>query len=189
MSRKPAATRAKAATPPSGGDGPRGRKPTRAEAAAAAAHLAQEEARRALPRESRLSKTLKEDLDAYVARAQEAVSRGEHPRLDVEALSPHWRERFSEEELNAVVIPKRTLARRMRAGEPLTTEETDRALRLARIATQADRVFGDREKSARWLRKPNRAAGQQAPIVLLETETGAKLVEDLLVRIEYGMIG
>ena len=53
----------------------------------------------------------------------------------------------------------------------------------------ADRVFGDPQKAARWLRKPNRAAGQQAPIVLLETETGAKIVEDLLVRIEYGMVG
>ena len=91
--------------------------------------------------------------------------------------------------MNAVVIPRRTLARRVRTGEPLTAEETDRALRLARIATHADRVFGDRDKAARWLRKPNRAAGQQAPIALLETETGAKLVEDLLVRIEYGVIG
>lgn len=117
------------------------------------------------------------------------MANGEHPRLEVTVFRPQWGRRFSEDELDAVVIARRTLARRARSGEPLTTEETDRALRLARIAVDADRVFGSEDKASRWLRKPNRAAGDQAPIGLLETETGTKIVEDLLLRIEHGIIG
>src|SRR5882757_6902955 len=79
------------------------------------------------------------------------------PRVKPAALTGLARHGYSEEEIFALVVPKRTLARRKAADEPLTVEETDKALRLARIAVQAERVFGAPEKAHRWLREPKRA--------------------------------
>ena len=114
-------------------------------------------------------------FDAPSARAKPAV---------LTDLSRHG---YSEEEIFALVVPKRTLARRKAANERLTVEETDKALRLARIATQAERVFGEAEKAHRWLREPKRALQGETPVAYLATEAGARVVEEMLYRIEYGM--
>lgn len=98
-----------------------------------------------------------------------------------------WSNRFSADEIDELVIPKRTLARRRAGREKLTIEETDKALRLARIAVEADRVFGHPEKSSRWLRKPSAALGGHTPLSLLKSETGARAVDDLLGQIDHGM--
>jgi putative toxin-antitoxin system antitoxin component (TIGR02293 family) len=102
----------------------------------------------------------------------------------VNALSRHG---YSEDEIFALVVPKRTLARRKAANEPLTVEETDKALRLERIAVQAERVFGAPEKAQRWLREPKRALQGETPVAYLASEAGARVVEEMLYRIEYGM--
>lgn len=112
--------------------------------------------------------------------------RGEKPRL-APAYLQSLAERFTREEIEAVVVPKRTWARRIAKAEPLTADETDKALRLTRIGEQADRVFGDPEKAKRWLRKPSPALAGQTPIALLKTETGAQAVGELLGQIAHGM--
>jgi len=94
---------------------------------------------------------------------------------------------FSSEELYRLVAPRRTLARRKEYGEPLSVAESDRALRLERIAGHADRVFGSHERAQRWLRSEIIALNGARPIDLLETETGANVVFEELVRIDYGM--
>ncbi len=108
-------------------------------------------------------------------------------------LSPRelglWAARFTAEELDELVIPKRTLARRRAQNEALTVEETDKALRLARICTEADRVFGDPRKSSRWLRKQSPALSGNTPLALLKSEAGARAVDDLLGQIDHGMFG
>lgn len=98
-----------------------------------------------------------------------------------------WAGRFTAEEIDELVIPKRTLARRRAQNEALTVEETDKALRLARISAEADRVFGDPEKSSRWLRKKSAALSGNTPLALLRSETGARAVDDLLGQIDHGM--
>lgn len=95
---------------------------------------------------------------------------------------------YTEEEIYTLVVPKRTLARRKDEKEPLTTEETDKALRLARIAKLAEEVFGDAEKAARWLRKPKRTLEGETPLAFLASETGARTVEEMLTRIDSGII-
>ena len=102
----------------------------------------------------------------------------------LEALARHG---YSDEEIFALVVPKRTLARRRASDELLTVEETDKALRLERIAVQADRVFGNRDKAHRWLRKPKRALSGKTPLDYLASEAGARKVEGMLTRIEHGM--
>jgi len=99
-------------------------------------------------------------------------------------LSEHG---YSDDEIFALVVPKRTLARRKAAKEPLTVEETDKLLRLQRIAEQARRVFGAPEKAWRWLREPKRALHGETPVSHLASEAGARDVEEMLGRIEHGM--
>ncbi len=103
------------------------------------------------------------------------------------ALTDLTRHGYSDEEIWTLVVPKRTLARRVAADEPLTVEETDKALRLERIATLADRVFGDPAKAHRWLRKPKHLLGGRTPVDFLASESGARQVEQMLYRIEHGM--
>jgi len=79
------------------------------------------------------------------------------------------------------------LARRKQAGGSLSPEESDRAVRLARLTALAERIFGDEEKAYRWLRKPSPMLEGSPPIALMQTETGGQLVEQALYRIEYGM--
>jgi putative toxin-antitoxin system antitoxin component (TIGR02293 family) len=108
-------------------------------------------------------------------------------RLSPDELSELARHGYSEAEIFALVVPKRTLARRRARNEPLTVEESDKALRLKRVAVQAEKVFGDPEKAHRWLRKPKRALQGQTPVEFLATEAGARTVEEMLHRIDHGM--
>src|ERR1700704_6603343 len=108
-------------------------------------------------------------------------------RLDAKALADLSRHGYSEDEVFALVVPKRTLARRRAANERLTLEETDKALRLARIAVQAERVFGAPEKAHRWLRKAKRELQGETPLAYLASEAGARVVEEMLFRIEHGL--
>src|ERR1044072_2608852 len=108
-------------------------------------------------------------------------------RVAPRTLSDLSRHGYSEDEIFALVVPKRTLARRMAANEPLTIEETDKALRLERIAVQAERVFGDADKAHRWLRKAKRELKGETPLAYLISEAGARMVEEMLLRSEHGM--
>ena len=108
-------------------------------------------------------------------------------RVAPAALGDLARHGYSEEEIFALVVPKRTLARRKAANEPLTVEETDKALRLERIAMQAERVFGDADKAHRWLRKAKRELKGETPLAYLASEAGARVVEEMLFRIEHGI--
>ena len=112
-----------------------------------------------------------------------------HPaiRATPAALADLARHGYSDNEIWALVVPKRTLARRVADDEPLTVEETDKALRLERIATLADRVFGNPAKAHRWLRKPKQLLGGRTPVEFLASESGARQVEEMLYRIEHGM--
>jgi|EndMetStandDraft_8_1072994.scaffolds.fasta_scaffold82292_3 putative toxin-antitoxin system antitoxin component (TIGR02293 family) len=95
---------------------------------------------------------------------------------------------YSDDEIHALVVPKRTLARRLSDGEPLTVEETDKAVRLARVDRLAANVFGDVAKAHRWLRKPKKALRGETPLAYLATEAGARVVEDMLHRINHGIL-
>jgi putative toxin-antitoxin system antitoxin component (TIGR02293 family) len=82
-------------------------------------------------------------------------------------------------------ISARTFQRRQAKQEPLTESESDRVLRIARIAREAERVFGNGEKASRWLSGVSRILGAK-PLDLLATDAGARDVEYELVRIDHG---
>jgi putative toxin-antitoxin system antitoxin component (TIGR02293 family) len=79
-----------------------------------------------------------------------------------------------------------TLHRRKASGR-LTTDESDRVIRYARLIGQAVEIFGDLESARAWLAHPQRGLGQAVPLDFAETEVGAREVEALLGRIEYGV--
>jgi hypothetical protein len=71
----------------------------------------------------------------------------------------------------------------------LTRDQTEKFSRLAHIISLAERVFEEREKAFMWLRMPNRSLGGKRPIDQVSAEVGARLVEESLLQIEYGVYG
>jgi putative toxin-antitoxin system antitoxin component (TIGR02293 family) len=87
----------------------------------------------------------------------------------------------------ALDLSPRSLQRRRRSGR-LARYESDRLYRLARIVAIANEYLGDHERAMRWLKHPNRALGGLSPVAAIDTEPGARQVENILGRIAYGGI-
>lgn len=83
-------------------------------------------------------------------------------------------------------ISKATLHRRKAAGR-LDSAESDRVVRYARLLGLASQVLETPENARLWLGTPKQALGGAVPLHYAETEFGAREVEDLLGRIEYGV--
>jgi putative toxin-antitoxin system antitoxin component (TIGR02293 family) len=90
-------------------------------------------------------------------------------------------------EIDAVIIPQRTLQHRRSRREKLTVDESDRVLRAIRVLSLAEAIYGSRERALAWLRKPNPRLDDRVPLSLLKTDTGSRMVEELLVQIDEGM--
>jgi putative toxin-antitoxin system antitoxin component (TIGR02293 family) len=78
----------------------------------------------------------------------------------------------------------------MLGGEARTRPEdqSDLAVRIARIQAMANEVLGDRRKANHWLRRANGALAGRTPLSLLDTEEGGKRVEAVLGRIAHGIV-
>ncbi len=90
-------------------------------------------------------------------------------------------------EIDEVVIPARTLQHRRTRREKLTREESDRVLRVIRVLAKTESVYGGRERALAWLRRPNERLDGRAPMSLLKSDTGSRIVEELLIQIDEGM--
>ena len=87
-----------------------------------------------------------------------------------------------------VGIPERTLARRRSKGK-FTPEESERLLRLGTVFEQAVELFeGDNAAALRWLTAPRKALEGKTPLAYARTELGAREVEDLIGRLEHGVV-
>ncbi len=94
---------------------------------------------------------------------------------------------YTQADMEQLVIPRRTLSHRIQKGEKLSRSESERLARLALIKALALDTFGNEDKAAHWMHKPGRAYGDQSPIDLLDTEQGARMVEESLGRIAHGL--
>ncbi|HEY1233276.1 MAG TPA: antitoxin Xre/MbcA/ParS toxin-binding domain-containing protein [Candidatus Binatia bacterium] len=83
-------------------------------------------------------------------------------------------------------ISNATLHRRKARGR-LAPAESDRVVRLARLIGKAAKVLGGIEAARQWLNSPQFGLGGAVPLDYAETEIGAREVENLLGRIEYGV--
>jgi len=125
-------------------------------------------------------------LGAEVASAAD-LARVVSRRIPLRALA-HVQRRglFSEGEIQRFIIPARTRRHREAKKERLTVEESDRLVRMARVQALAEDVFGDPDRANRWLREPLGELNSTAPLDWARTETGARLVEEILARIDWG---
>lgn len=86
-------------------------------------------------------------------------------------------------------VSVKTLSRVTRGhGARLKPLPSDRLLRMARILTLARDVLEDDPQARDWLRRPQFGLGGRVPLDLLATDAGTREVEDLLWRIEYGIL-
>ena len=86
-----------------------------------------------------------------------------------------------------IELPERTLARRKVVGR-LTSGESERLLRLSNVFEKAVRLFeGNVAAAVVWLKRPDRALGDNSPWTYLQTEIGAREVEDLIGQLEHGV--
>ena len=83
-------------------------------------------------------------------------------------------------------ISKATLQRRKIEGR-LDAVESERVLRFARLMGKAVNVFGSENNAREWLNTAQFGLGGAVPLDYAETEIGAREVENLLGRIEYGV--
>jgi uncharacterized protein (DUF2384 family) len=72
------------------------------------------------------------------------------------------------------IIPPRTLSHRKNKGERLTLDESDRAMRVARLLALV------------WLGAPAGLFAGKSGFELMVSEAGARLVEEALLRIDEG---
>jgi putative toxin-antitoxin system antitoxin component (TIGR02293 family) len=103
----------------------------------------------------------------------------------------HLMEQFGlsrEDVRNVLLLPSRTMTRR-KQQQRLSGDESDRLYRLSRIMAHALDVFGGRTRAADWMHRGNRALNGETPLSLLNTDIGARQVDDVLGRIEHGVFG
>jgi putative toxin-antitoxin system antitoxin component (TIGR02293 family) len=92
-------------------------------------------------------------------------------------------ERSVETLLNASIS---TLERRMREQKNLDPVASERLDRIAAVSHLAEEVFESQELASQWMSKANKALGGGEPILLCETEIGAKQVRRVLHALEWG---
>ena len=81
----------------------------------------------------------------------------------------------------------RNLARRLAKSELLTTPESERMLRVARVLARASEVLEGDAKAKTWIEQGSVALGGETPIGLLRTDIGTEVVLHELTKIDHGM--
>ncbi len=94
---------------------------------------------------------------------------------------------LSRDEVFQIIINPRTLKHRRSKRQPLSKEESERAVRAVRILARAEAVMGGLNVALRWLRAPKKRFDGRPPLEMLSTETGGRMVEQMLVQIDEGM--
>jgi putative toxin-antitoxin system antitoxin component (TIGR02293 family) len=90
-----------------------------------------------------------------------------------------------QEVASSLDLSTRSLQRRKHQGR-LARYESDRLYRLARLMALAEYFIGSHATAVEWMKRPNLVLGGVAPLQLLDTELGARQVENILGRIGYG---
>lgn len=76
---------------------------------------------------------------------------------------------------------------REESHKQLTKQMGDQLYRIARIFKLAEDVLEKKSAANHWLHRPQTGLNERVPLDLLQTEVGAKEVEELLYRIDYGI--
>ena len=86
-----------------------------------------------------------------------------------------------------VIAPRRTLMRRSVTDQRLTSAESDAAWRPAHTFVRASYILnGSPAATMAWLTCLKLAFADRAPVELMETSVGSRLVEQLLQSLDWG---
>jgi len=86
------------------------------------------------------------------------------------------------------IVPPGTLARRRQATDGvLSSEESARAVRTARIFERAVEVWKNEQDARDFLSRPHMLLENRSPLdVTIKTDEGARVVEEILGKLQYG---
>lgn len=92
-------------------------------------------------------------------------------------------------------IARATANRKVKADDVLNQDESERALGIARLVGQVEKVVGESgdlkgfdaaKWTANWLERPNRALGGKSPGHYMDTTDGRALVSGLVAQMQSG---
>lgn len=82
------------------------------------------------------------------------------------------------------IVPEATFKRRQ---DRLTSDESEKTERLARVFATALHVWDDEADAREFLNTPHSLLGERLPLDVAMTELGARRVEELLWQLFYGL--
>jgi putative toxin-antitoxin system antitoxin component (TIGR02293 family) len=135
-----------------------------------------------------LLKRLEEALGGERLRNDHDLVRVVEARLPLTALEALRSAGLTDDEIYSLVLPRRTLSHRVSKGERLSRDESDRVVRILRIITFGERLFHEPDRFWRWFRSPMRRIDSRSPLEMLQTEAGARVVEELLIGLDEGFV-
>jgi len=106
------------------------------------------------------------------------------PLTTVNRMTRHG---LTRDEVHSLVIHRRTFKHRKSNKQKLSQEESDRAIRTARLLARAQATLGDSASALQWMRQPKIRFEGRTPLQMMVTEAGARLVEEMLLQIDEGM--
>jgi putative toxin-antitoxin system antitoxin component (TIGR02293 family) len=128
-----------------------------------------------------------EDWLGTSAQSEQEIIRLVEAGLPLKVIARLIQRGLSRDEVFHIIINPRTLKHRRSKHQPLSKEESERAVRAVRILARAQAVLGDPGAALRWLRAPKKRFEGRPPLEMLSTETGGRMVEQMLVQIDEGM--
>lgn len=131
------------------------------------------------------AKTLNHYFESWLgteASSEQKVSLVEHG-LPTRVINHLIDRGLTRNEVFDIIIPLRIWKHSKSRREPLSKEESERAIRTAKILARAQAVMGDEASALDWLRTPKRRFEGRSPIQMLSTEPGGRLVEQMLIQL------
>lgn len=84
------------------------------------------------------------------------------------------------------IVPRATLSRRIKNGERLSPEESEKLQRVARVFAMAKDVWGSEEDAREFMVKCHPMLDDRSPFEASLSEIGAREVEGILGRLLFG---
>lgn len=85
-------------------------------------------------------------------------------------------------------ISLKTMLRYQKENKNLNPRNSEIALKLLNLFNKGIEVFGTMNSFMTWLNKEAYGLGGEVPLNLMNTNTGIDLIEEELIRIEYGTL-
>jgi putative toxin-antitoxin system antitoxin component (TIGR02293 family) len=85
-------------------------------------------------------------------------------------------------------VSLKTMLRYQKENKNLNARNSEIALKLLNLFNKGMEIFGNMNSFMSWLNKESYGLGNQIPIHLMNTNTGIDLIEEELLRIEFGAL-